>query len=94
MAGTLTSALYLDEWWGWAVWSESSEITQNNEWTSCSPSSHAPKEGREMRGGREEEEGRVVTLDKFHFPVGKVMGDLTSGTALEGQRASGCKGVP
>lgn len=47
-----------------------------------------------MRGGREEEEGGVVTLDKFHFPVGKVMGDLTSGTALEGQRASGCKGVP
>lgn len=57
-----------------------------------SPSSHAPKEGREI-GGRREERG-VVTLNRFHFPVGKVVGDFTSGTAPEGQRASGCKGVP
>lgn len=44
------------------------------------------KKGWGKRGG--------VTLDKFHFPVGKVVGDFTSGTTPKGRRASGCKGVP
>lgn len=48
------------------------------------PSSYAPKEDREMRGGREGGKGGV-TFDKFHFPVGKVVGDFTSGTVPEGQ---------
>lgn len=44
----------------------------------------------EEEGGK----GGLVTLNRFHFPVGKVVGDFTSGAAPEGQRASGCKGVP
>lgn len=57
---------------------------------------------RKAEKWKEEEEkggwggGRVFTLDKFHLPLGNVVGDFISGTAPEGprgiQRAFSCEG--